>query len=801
MAVAHLIVLLLGAGLLAAPIVLHLLLQPKPKPLVFPGLRFLQKTASSNRRQLQIRQWILLLLRCLVLLLLAFALAGPAVAASAFSNWLWAIGSGALWLVAGLVLYAVWSAPSRSRALLAGVAAIWLLLGGWLGWNLKQAWSAGSGQLLGTVEEPVSALIVIDNSPRMSYRWENRSSLERAQELAAGTVDLLPQDSEVCVQETRDDEPFFSVDLASARKRISTLEISYLSLPIPEVLGRGLKLLEEAKHERREVYLFTDLTRASWSGEQRAELQSKLKELAGGGVFVIDVAASQVTNLGISSPQLESSVLAAGVPLRLEASLQRSGEAVERTVELEIEQPDDTLPTIRDGKTMVPDKFWKLSQSVQVPANGSAIVQFEFNEPLPRGVYHGRLSVRGTDGLAVDNDRFLTFQVRDSWKVLLLHPPDVNPTDLQEIIAPGSSTGSPAGNYECTTLEQSQLSQVAFNQYNAVLLLNPGPLEEASWRQLGDYVKQGGGLCITLGQSAITNGKIDERFLSDAARSVLGGELTFAWSRPEGDVFFRPDGLAHPLFRQFRPIESNLNWSAFPIYSHWGFELPAEPETPRQVLASFSDRQPALIENVLGKGRTLVLTTPLAEPTRRSGGKQPWNDLFVGRPLPAWLLTRELVAYLVRLETDSLNLETGQAASLANNLREYPESYTLFTPKPKQGTTKVDAANEQVRYRFTDFPGQYRLKGTLEGPVLRGFSVNAHPSDSDLTRLEPGSLESILGPNGFQLAKDQLQIQRQQGTSRKGQEFYPLVILMLLTVFALEYLLSNRFYRSPARAG
>ena len=59
MAVANLFVLLLGAGLLAVPIILHLLMQPKPKPLVFPGLRFLQKTASSNRRQLRVRQWVL----------------------------------------------------------------------------------------------------------------------------------------------------------------------------------------------------------------------------------------------------------------------------------------------------------------------------------------------------------------------------------------------------------------------------------------------------------------------------------------------------------------------------------------------------------------------------------------------------------------------------------------------------------------------------------------------------------------------------------------------------------------------
>lgn len=801
MAVAHLLVLLLGAGLVAAPIVLHLLMQPKPKPLVFPGVRFLKLAASSNRRQLRVRQWLLLLLRCLVLLLPALALAGPAVAASAYAKWMWVFGVGALWLIASLVLYVVWASRERARGLLAAMAALWLLVAGWLGWSVQQALAAGSGQLLGSAESPVSALLLIDNSPRMSYRWENRSGLERAQELATQTVGRLPEDSEVCVLETKDDEPFFSVDLAAARKRISTFEIGYLNKPLPEVLQRGLKLLAEGKHERKEIYLFTDLTKASWSSEASKELQQKLEQLAAGSVFVIDVGTSQGTNLGISNPRLESAVLAEGMPLRMQASLERVGSALERIVELELEQPDETLPTIRDGKTVVPEKFWKLAQSVQIPENGSADVQFEFSEPLPRGVYHGKLRVQGTDGLSLDNERFFTLQVRDSWKVLVVHPGSVSPIDLVEIIAPGTAEGTPRGNYECTVIEQSQISQADFSQFGAVILLNPVAFEESVWKQLGDYVRAGGGLCVTLGQNALQQGAADERFRNEAARTVLGGELTFPWSRPEGDVFLRPNSLAHPLFQQFRPIESSLNWSAFPVYSHWGFELATEPQTPQQVLASFTDRQPALIENVLGKGRVLVLTTPLAEPERRTAGRRPWNDLFVGRPLPAWLLTRELVSYLVRLELDTLNLQTGQTASLTNNLREYPEDYTLFTPKPNQGTTKVSAAGEQLRYRFTDYPGQYRVKGTLAGPVIRGFSVNLHPADTDLTRLGPGELESVLGAGRFQLANDQSQIERQQGTARSGQEFYPLVVLMLLAVFAMEYLLSNRFYRSPAKAG
>jgi hypothetical protein len=101
----------------------------------------------------------------------------------------------------------------------------------------------------------------------------------------------------------------------------------------------------------------------------------------------------------------------------------------------------------------------------------------------------------------------------------------------------------------------------------------------------------------------------------------------------------------------------------------------------------------------------------------------------------------------------------------------------------------------KIRHRFTEHPGHYRLKGSFDGkPLLRGFSANLPMSSTDLTRILPAELDEILGVGRFQTAKDQSEIQRQQGTARMGQEFYPLLMLMVLVFFALEYLMSSRFY-------
>jgi hypothetical protein len=95
-------------------------------------------------------------------------------------------------------------------------------------------------------------------------------------------------------------------------------------------------------------------------------------------------------------------------------------------------------------------------------------------------------------------------------------------------------------------------------------------------------------------------------------------------------------------------------------------------------------------------------------------------------------------------------------------------------------------------------PGAYRLKGKLsdDGPVVtRGFCVNLSPQATDLTPAAPGRLDELLGPDRYQLARNREEINREIGEARIGREFYPYLLTMLAVVMALEYLLSNLFYR------
>ena len=77
--------LLSGLGLAIIPILLHLMLRAKPKRLIFPALRLIQKTRRQNVRRLQLRHIWLLTLRVLVIALIAFALTRPSLPAANYS--------------------------------------------------------------------------------------------------------------------------------------------------------------------------------------------------------------------------------------------------------------------------------------------------------------------------------------------------------------------------------------------------------------------------------------------------------------------------------------------------------------------------------------------------------------------------------------------------------------------------------------------------------------------------------------------------------------------------------------------
>ena len=71
MAFANFSVLAIGSLLMGVPVLLHLLMKQRPRHQVFPALRFLHRRHVANKRQMRLRNWLLLALRLAAIGLLA----------------------------------------------------------------------------------------------------------------------------------------------------------------------------------------------------------------------------------------------------------------------------------------------------------------------------------------------------------------------------------------------------------------------------------------------------------------------------------------------------------------------------------------------------------------------------------------------------------------------------------------------------------------------------------------------------------------------------------------------------------
>src|SRR5687768_3103307 len=70
-------VMLFGTAAVSVPIIIHLLNKRKFDRVQWAAMRFLQTSVEQNQRRIELEDIILLILRCLLLLFLAFALARP----------------------------------------------------------------------------------------------------------------------------------------------------------------------------------------------------------------------------------------------------------------------------------------------------------------------------------------------------------------------------------------------------------------------------------------------------------------------------------------------------------------------------------------------------------------------------------------------------------------------------------------------------------------------------------------------------------------------------------------------------
>ncbi|WP_254509818.1 BatA domain-containing protein [Anatilimnocola floriformis] len=769
--------LLAGGLLMALPILLHLVMRQRPKQLVFPALRFIQQRREANRRQLQLRHWILLALRCGAVLLAALALARPSVASGLIGSWI-AIAILGVALLVALVITLASIFGRRSLAMQIGSGATTAILAGIVLWMLAKVWGGG-GTGIGDQEAPLAAVVVVDTSPRMQYRHENRTRLEQAQQIGAWLLEQFPEGSEIAICDSKPGSGAFAVDRAAAAKTLERLRTIGSPRPLLDMVSSAIELAKQNPKHRKEVYVFSDLTQAAWQNGDAATLKKLVAENEQILLYVIDVGVKEPRNAALGKVQLSSEMIPSRAQVTVETTLAATGMTDARQVSLYLEKYDPTLPIIKDDKPIFPEAVHRGTQTIQLTADPQQ-VRFPLQGLVEPGTYQGQFRLAGEDGLALDDVRYFTIEVQPALRILVVTGDGVSSELFVRMLR-----DNPQTKFNCDVISQAELAQTDFVDYRAVCLLDPLPAKSDVWEKLVSYAERGGGVGIFLGHHA----QPAESFQEAAAAQLLGGKLAIQTRAPSG-LYLDPRSFDHPITAAYRALDTSVPWDRFPIFFHWNL---TDLAAGTRVIIPYGNGMPALTESRIGRGRALVLTTPVTDPLRPVGRK-PWNELLTGEDAwPGFVLVNEMLLYLTGSSEARLNYTTGETAVLRNDPATQPERYQLFTPLDKP--QDILARDGRITVRFTDNPGAYRLRGQRGGPVVRGFAVNLTADVGDLTRWPADKLSDLLGKDRFHLAKSKEEIDRAVGSDRIGSEFYPLLMLLLVGALAGEQVLANRFYR------
>jgi hypothetical protein len=617
-------------------------------------------------------------------------------------------------------------------------------------------------------------VLVLDASYSMAYRAGERSRFEVARQLAAQIVTDSRQGDGFSLVLMADppsvvigDPAFSPSDLL---EELQTVQLRHTGANLAMTLGEIHTILEQAKarHERlqdRKVFFFTDLGRTTWdevTGEACRRRLAQLSEQA--ALLLIDVGQSDVQNLAVTNLVIREPLVTVGHPVRIEAEIENFGSR---------DQSGRQVALLVDDQQV-------LAQTVTVPASGRTAVAFVHRFEMPG---EHRVEVRlEDDPLDVDNHRWASVPVRESIRVLCI---EGRPGEAQHValaLEPGLSVPP---RVQVRTHFENVMMELDLLQFDAIFLCNLARFGRDEAAVLQDYVRNGGGLVVLLGDQVqpenyneMLGGEPGERILPALLDAVVD----------DGDYRFDPLDYQHPIVAPFRGhVRAGLLTA--PVWRYVRVR-PHESGASRTALA-WDSGDAAIVEHRVQGGCCILVTTATSPQSadRSTSPPTPWSALATWPSFPP--LIQEILTHAVRGRTESRNRLVGEP--LEGSVREASGNLNVLVERP-DGTSerlavRIEGADSRWRYADTNRSGIYTIR--YEAPVDREelFAVNIDPRESNLQRFDPDLLPDPLSV-GLQVDEPDAVLPLKQPT-RYFRHLLGLLLVLLLVESSWAWYLGN----------
>jgi len=793
---------LFGALLFGVPLIIHLLNRRRYQIKSWAAMSFLLRAYKRTRRRLRLEHFLLLLVRCLIIALLAAAMARPFV-------------------------------PSDS--LFSGLS-----------------------------EKSRNVIVVLDRSYSMGYRdGPGETAFERAISRIKRLVRTLDSGrGDTCAFMVAGREAEFVVPLSSLPEDVLVKVENPEAAPLlrePSQGGAHLASLaallagEVADQARggAEVFVFTDMQTRFFGGAADAgDREDSSGRAPGGSAALLTRAVEKGVSVrfvdvtdGVDDGDSIRPNLAVTDIVALDQNITTNSIASFSATITNFGDDDIrglTGSFVLDGK--VAEK-----RTVDIRARGRATV--ELSRSFRDSGFH-TLSFRlASDNLPVDDERFLAIEARESIDVLLVdgawdYDPFERPTGVVgmmlnplSIMEGGSDLGGadPAGEEGAEEDRGTPAAGTVFNpttidfkllnagredpgRYDCVFLADVEGLSDGAADTLFDFVSSGGRLVFFMGERVDLHAW-NLRLFDDPERRLLPARL----ARMEGSAsdqgrtsFYKLTARSfdHPVLRVFDDPRLKVLLEV-PVFRFVAIELDtgtvadadggaadsgtaadrgagADADKPR-VVARFADPLgnsfPAIVEQRIGRGRVMLFTT---------SADASWS-MIAESPKTYLPLLHETVYYLATRDPGIYNLAVGE--TITRTVTEFPDRIALTTPGDSENVIAERVENSQYG-RFVlplqnnplERAGSYVLEvdSSVSGKRLREcYSANVDYLEGDLRKMDESSLLRIYP--GVTVGDGEGVGESEEEGDSSGGELWKTVLWALLGLVALELILSWKF--------
>ncbi|MCD6303497.1 MAG: BatA domain-containing protein, partial [Planctomycetes bacterium] len=441
-----------GLALTAVPIIIHLLNRRRFRTMDWAAMQFLWESVRRNRRRLRIEELILLVLRCLAVLLLAFALARFTGCGSA--------------------------------------------LGG----------SAGSR----------TVVFILDDSASMGQRVGGGSIFSAAVADLAERLDKLSPADKLAIFRTSDDRaerPFFKLthlantDMRTLSGRLASLRPTDERADLARSLAAAAEVFQRDASATRRLYLYGDFRQVDLDGGHKDAVRKAFERLRKLDVklVAVDLARRPRNNLTVESVALAGKFALAGVPFRVRVEVRNNAPVPARNVPVALKTVFTTAGGLREVE-LPPEEI------ALIEPHATARAELEVTCPMPGSAFI--TAKLPPDELPADSSGYLALDVRDALHVLVvdgqadISDPAAGAAFFLAYAADPDRNGSEGTKVD--VIAPAALDQVPLEDYDVVVLANVPELPVALdangreyWPQLDrleTFVRSGGGLAIFTGE-------------------------------------------------------------------------------------------------------------------------------------------------------------------------------------------------------------------------------------------------------------------------------------------------------------